>query len=473
MWPFIILLLLFLGFQIWLFAFQDQDTSQGKRVKSTANIENNDLSLAVQDSQSQQNRENNVAESKREKEVVGQEGQEKIVGKEVEKGTVDQLKQEGIERKAVDTGRTDMSLKNIGDKPGRPHHEDGTYYHDEDDKNTDQQEVGEFQGREQEKKVFVDNPESLSGRLAGSRLHDEILSKGSKSPVSFPHDEVEEGGDRARGEESLIENRESSLAAQNVLLEQNREKNVAESKREKEVVGQEGQGKTIGKEVEKGTVDQLKQEGIERKAVDTGRTDMSLENVGDKPGRPHNGDGTYYHDEDDKNTDQKGVGELRESKQGKKKSANEIKTFVNDVDDVADATGVAKGKIEEVTENDNVEKKAIPLLRKIGQGTQRTTESKAPKSVEVSMEQQDVEVAGKIKDEVIRRKKKELKELKKSSGLDRHTVNKGDTLWGISEQYTGSGFNYLDVAKKNRIINPDLIYPDQQVMLPGLPEPPE
>ncbi|WPD24807.1 MAG: chemotaxis protein CheW [Candidatus Electrothrix scaldis] len=48
-----------------------------------------------------------------------------------------------------------------------------------------------------------------------------------------------------------------------------------------------------------------------------------------------------------------------------------------------------------------------------------------------------------------------------------HTVSKGETLWKISEQYTGSGFNYPDVAKKNKIANPDLIYPNQQVELPA------
>ena len=57
--------------------------------------------------------------------------------------------------------------------------------------------------------------------------------------------------------------------------------------------------------------------------------------------------------------------------------------------------------------------------------------------------------------------------VKGTSGHTRHTVNKGDTLWDISEQYTGSGFNYPDVAKKNKIANPDLIYPAQQVTLPA------
>ena len=53
-----------------------------------------------------------------------------------------------------------------------------------------------------------------------------------------------------------------------------------------------------------------------------------------------------------------------------------------------------------------------------------------------------------------------------TSGHTLHTVSRGDTLWEISERYTGSGFNYPDVAKKNKIANPDLIYPDQQVTLP-------
>ncbi|MCI5158509.1 MAG: LysM peptidoglycan-binding domain-containing protein [Candidatus Electrothrix sp. AUS1_2] len=56
---------------------------------------------------------------------------------------------------------------------------------------------------------------------------------------------------------------------------------------------------------------------------------------------------------------------------------------------------------------------------------------------------------------------------KKVTELTHHTVSKGETLWKISEQYTGSGFNYPDVAKKNKISNPDLIYPDQQVELPA------
>ncbi len=46
-----------------------------------------------------------------------------------------------------------------------------------------------------------------------------------------------------------------------------------------------------------------------------------------------------------------------------------------------------------------------------------------------------------------------------------HVVNKGDTLWAISEDYTGSGYNYHRLARDNKINDPDLIYPDQTVNL--------
>ena len=46
-----------------------------------------------------------------------------------------------------------------------------------------------------------------------------------------------------------------------------------------------------------------------------------------------------------------------------------------------------------------------------------------------------------------------------------HVVNKGDTLWAISEDYTGSGYNYHRLARDNKINDPDLIYPDQTVKL--------
>lgn len=44
-----------------------------------------------------------------------------------------------------------------------------------------------------------------------------------------------------------------------------------------------------------------------------------------------------------------------------------------------------------------------------------------------------------------------------------YTVRKGDTLWWISEHYTGKGINYHKLARDNKINNPDLIFPYQKV----------
>lgn len=46
-----------------------------------------------------------------------------------------------------------------------------------------------------------------------------------------------------------------------------------------------------------------------------------------------------------------------------------------------------------------------------------------------------------------------------------YVVVKGDTLWSISERFTGNPFNYPRVAKDNSIATPDLIFPGQRIRL--------
>jgi nucleoid-associated protein YgaU len=48
-------------------------------------------------------------------------------------------------------------------------------------------------------------------------------------------------------------------------------------------------------------------------------------------------------------------------------------------------------------------------------------------------------------------------------------IKPGDNLWNIARDVYGSGFEYtvLFLANNNQIINPDLIYPGQVLMLPG------
>lgn len=50
-----------------------------------------------------------------------------------------------------------------------------------------------------------------------------------------------------------------------------------------------------------------------------------------------------------------------------------------------------------------------------------------------------------------------------------HTVQKGDTLWGIAKKYYGSGGQYQKIFQANsgKIKNPNLIYPGQVLTIPG------
>ena len=49
--------------------------------------------------------------------------------------------------------------------------------------------------------------------------------------------------------------------------------------------------------------------------------------------------------------------------------------------------------------------------------------------------------------------------------MDVYMVVKDDTLWSISERFTGNPFNYPKIAGENRIADPDLIFPGQRIRL--------
>ncbi len=46
-----------------------------------------------------------------------------------------------------------------------------------------------------------------------------------------------------------------------------------------------------------------------------------------------------------------------------------------------------------------------------------------------------------------------------------YTVVEGDNLWDISVRSYGDGFKWVEIAKVNKIANPDLIYPGQKINL--------
>lgn len=46
-----------------------------------------------------------------------------------------------------------------------------------------------------------------------------------------------------------------------------------------------------------------------------------------------------------------------------------------------------------------------------------------------------------------------------------YTVKVGDTLWDIAQRFTGDPLNYHNIAGKNLIKNPDLIFPGQTLQV--------
>lgn len=49
--------------------------------------------------------------------------------------------------------------------------------------------------------------------------------------------------------------------------------------------------------------------------------------------------------------------------------------------------------------------------------------------------------------------------------IDVYVVKEGDTLWSISQRFTGTPFNYPRIAGENRIADADLIFPGQRIRL--------
>jgi len=47
-----------------------------------------------------------------------------------------------------------------------------------------------------------------------------------------------------------------------------------------------------------------------------------------------------------------------------------------------------------------------------------------------------------------------------------HTVAKGEHLWQIAEKYYGSGYNWVDVAEANKLVNANLLTEGQVLSIP-------
>jgi putative chitinase len=49
-----------------------------------------------------------------------------------------------------------------------------------------------------------------------------------------------------------------------------------------------------------------------------------------------------------------------------------------------------------------------------------------------------------------------------------YTVKQGDDLWSIAQKLYGSGYNWVDLASANKLVNPGLLYVDTKLTIPNV-----
>lgn len=49
-----------------------------------------------------------------------------------------------------------------------------------------------------------------------------------------------------------------------------------------------------------------------------------------------------------------------------------------------------------------------------------------------------------------------------------YTVKEGDSLWTISEKIYGSGYNWVDLVKENKLVNPEVLYVGTKLTVPNV-----
>jgi len=102
-----------------------------------------------------------------------------------------------------------------------------------------------------------------------------------------------------------------------------------------------------------------------------------------------------------------------------------------------------------------------------------TFEQLADLKRELEKTKQELEATKQAKQELEEKLKETLKELeaaKKELEKVYYEVKKGDSLWKIAEKFYKNPYKWLEIYKSNlpKIEDPNLIYPGQVFLLPGL-----
>lgn len=58
--------------------------------------------------------------------------------------------------------------------------------------------------------------------------------------------------------------------------------------------------------------------------------------------------------------------------------------------------------------------------------------------------------------------------VKRGDGPVTYIVGGGESLWTIAEKQYGSGYNWVDIASENNLINPNLIEDGQELVIPDM-----
>ena len=58
------------------------------------------------------------------------------------------------------------------------------------------------------------------------------------------------------------------------------------------------------------------------------------------------------------------------------------------------------------------------------------------------------------------------KNANKDKAQKKYTIKPGDNLWGISENFYKSGYNWVDIARANKLENPEMIFAGNKLIIP-------